>query len=203
MRKALFLAIALALLPALASADTLINNRNKIGTTVSCTRDTDVDTAFSTTVDADSASGQQTLNLTATTNLVAGDTLLIDRQGDGDGKEVCVVSSVSAGVSVDCVDNLTYTHLGATGDDVTLTNRIGPLSEGQTYFIQLMGPSSAPQAGQWLQGDQYVDAENNGGVYTASSLGRPGIMAKATSKYQYISFKTTTANAIGTACKVE
>jgi len=199
MKKLLWLIL---LIPTFAGADALLTTRGKMGTLSTCVTDADVDVAFATTVDADSAAAAKTLNLTATTNLAAGDTLLIDKQNDGDGREMCVVDTVSAGVSVDCVDNLTITHLGATGDDVTLTNRIGPLNVGEAYYIQLVTAAGAPQSGQWIMGDEFVDSETNGGVRTAGSLGRMGINVKVTSSSKYISVKSLAASAISSACHI-
>lgn len=72
-----------------------------------------------TTVDDDSASAQKVLNVAATTNFAAGDTVLIDHHNTGDGREFGVIDTISAGVSLTLVDNLSNTHLGATGDTVT------------------------------------------------------------------------------------
>lgn len=61
-----------------------------------------------TTVDASSASGQKTLNVTSTTGFSVGDTVYI---ADNTAySETGVISTITAGVSLNLVDNLTYTH---------------------------------------------------------------------------------------------
>jgi len=72
-----------------------------------------------TTVDADSNSGQKVLNVAATTNFLAGETIIID--SGGAKEESGVIDSVQAGVSLTLVDNLTNTHLGADAAAVAQT----------------------------------------------------------------------------------
>lgn len=200
--KKLSLFLFLILVAAFAACSTPVtNSRNTVGTVIDCTTDTDVDAAFSTTVAVDAAADQKVIGLTAVTNLVAGDTILIDADNSGPRKEVCVVASI-ASLDVTCVDDLTYAHTAAQADDVVLTNRIGPLNPGESYHVQIVTTSGAPQAGRFIQGDEYVDAETNGGIYDASGVGPSGKTVRATSKYSYISFKAFTGNAIGSACQV-
>jgi hypothetical protein len=68
-----------------------------------------------TTVDAESALGQKVVNVTATTNLLAGETICV---GFAANCEVCVIASVQAGVSLTTVENLTKTHVA----NETVTN---------------------------------------------------------------------------------
>lgn len=200
--KKFILLIALLLIPGFVAADTLFSSRWKVGTVGDCVQDLDVDVALATTVDQNSAAAAKVLYVANTGTLVAGDTVLIDKAGTGDGTEVCTVASISAGVSITCVDDLVYTHLLATADDVTLTNRIGPLNANSTYYIQLVSAAGAPQSGRWLLGDANVDAETNGGIYTASTLGQPGKLVRVPSSTPYVSFKTFTTSAIGQACQI-
>ena len=70
-----------------------------------------------TTVDADSAQGQKVLNVAATTNFLAGETIVINEGGDRE--EGGVIDSIQAGISLTLVDNLTYTHTLVQADAVT------------------------------------------------------------------------------------
>jgi len=72
-----------------------------------------------TYVDANSSSGQKVLNVASTAGFVAADTVLIDQNDDGDGREFGVVDTVQAGVSLTLQANLTYSHTALTGDVVT------------------------------------------------------------------------------------
>jgi len=76
-----------------------------------------------TTVDADSAAAQKVLNVAATTNFLAGETIIID--SGGAKEESGVIDSVQAGVSLTLVDNLTNTHLGGDAAAVAQTGVAG------------------------------------------------------------------------------
>ena len=82
----------------------------------------------STTVDADSASGQTVLNVTTTNGFVVGESVIINK--DGAREETKVIASIQTGVSLTMTVNLTYTHTGAQADTVytTLT------ADSDTYF---------------------------------------------------------------------
>lgn len=74
-----------------------------------------------TTVDADSNSGQKVLSVAATTGLYPG-----DRLGIGEGtarEEFGFIATVSAGVSVTLMDNLASTHTAVQADAVRVYNR--------------------------------------------------------------------------------
>ncbi len=71
-----------------------------------------------TTVDADSASAQKVLNVTATTPFAVGDLVLIDHDASGGGREWGQIASISAGVSITLEDNLANTHTAAQADTV-------------------------------------------------------------------------------------
>lgn len=118
--------------PAIESWDTI--SSQVYGSFSTCTQDADAD-IFSTTVDADSNSGQAVLKLTATTDLVAGDVVVADADNSNSKREACIVASVSAGDSVTCTTNLTFSHTAAQGDDVVLTNRLP--ATGTTGFTAL------------------------------------------------------------------
>ncbi len=74
-------------------------------------------TRLETTVDADSASGQKVLNVTATTNAVVGRPVII-AAGDSSLEEVGIIASIQAGVSITLQDNLVNTHTAAAGNSV-------------------------------------------------------------------------------------
>jgi hypothetical protein len=61
-----------------------------------------------TTVDADSASGQKVLNVTATTNFYKKDTIVIDKGNANE--EYHRLASIQDGVSLTMTNNLRYTH---------------------------------------------------------------------------------------------
>lgn len=75
------------------------------------------DVVGNSTVDADSNSGQNVLNVAATTNFAVGDTIIISPFTSG-RREFGKVASISAGVSLTLVDNLTYTHTAVQADEV-------------------------------------------------------------------------------------
>lgn len=74
-------------------------------------------TRLETTVDADSASGQKVLNVTATTNAVVGRQVII-AAGDGSLEEVGTIASIQAGDSITLQENLVGTHTSAAGNTV-------------------------------------------------------------------------------------
>jgi len=74
------------------------------------------------TVDADSASGQKVLNITATTNFSVGDKIIINRSGNRE--EVGSIASIHAGVSVTLEENLTYTHTAVQADEVEIIGHV-------------------------------------------------------------------------------
>lgn len=73
-------------------------------------------TTYSTTVDADSASGQKVLNVAATGDFAAGQSVVIN--DGGARQEVKVIGSIQAGVSLTMTVNLVSTHTGAQADVV-------------------------------------------------------------------------------------
>jgi len=101
---------------------------------------------YSTTVDADSASGGTTLNVTATTGFEVGETIEI---GYGTAREETgVIASISAGVSLTLTANLTYTHTSAQGDAVAkcLRNKIIPfIAYGVTTGVYDMQSTVPPR----------------------------------------------------------
>jgi hypothetical protein len=131
-----------------------------------CTQDADAD-QLATTVDTDSASGQKTLKLTATTNLVTADVLVVNPGGARE--EACIVNTVSAGDSVVCVDNLAYTHTAVQADVVHLTNRLPATGTtgfpvGLRYVIYCHDGAGTGKACEITQGTSTVDAQNKIGV---------------------------------------
>ena len=81
-------------------------------------------TEVETAVDAASASGQKTLNVTSTTGYQIGDIIVIDVTGAGGGTEYAEVLTITAGVSLNLVASLTYTH-NATDKVNHATNVLG------------------------------------------------------------------------------
>jgi len=74
-------------------------------------------TRLETTVDADSSAGQKVLNVTATTNAVVGDPVII-AAGDATLEEVGIIASIQAGVSITLEDNLANAHTAAQAHTV-------------------------------------------------------------------------------------
>ena len=66
-----------------------------------------------TTVDALSAAGQKVLNVTATANFVAGNTVCID-DGEGGNNEYAEIDTIQAGVSLTMVANLANAYTNET-----------------------------------------------------------------------------------------
>ena len=201
MKKLIFLLALLIPLTSFGSNVFFKDKNGKIGAPVECTVDTNIDVAFSTTVAVDALAGQKVIGFTAVTNLVAGDTVLIDADNSGPRKEVCVVDSIAT-LDVTCVDNLEFAHTAVQADDIVLTNRLGPLNRGGVYMIQLVTSANAAQAGSWVSGDKYVSGAATYGVTTASTVGQPGWIMKTSGDALYISFVTQTANAVAKACQV-
>lgn len=81
--------------------------KQRLGSTL----DTDLAITFdaTTTVDGTSSSGQKVVQVTATTGMIAGRVVTLDR-GNANEENI-VIASISAGVSITAVDNLTNEHL--------------------------------------------------------------------------------------------
>ena len=91
-----------------------------------------------TAVDADSASAQKVLNVTATTPFAVGDLVLIDHDASGGGREWGQIASISAGVSITLEDNLTNTHTAVQADTVKVWQTFPiAMSCGAISFIRL------------------------------------------------------------------
>jgi hypothetical protein len=75
-----------------------------------------------TSVDADSASGQKVLNVASTVGMLEGASVAIDPYDVGGRFEVGTIDTISAGVSITLLANLTYTHTAAQGDVVYVRN---------------------------------------------------------------------------------
>lgn len=76
-----------------------------------------------TTVDANSNAGQKVLNVASTTGMNVDDTILIDDEEDGDGKEWNTIDVVTPGVSITLVNDLRYTHTAVSADTVVIKER--------------------------------------------------------------------------------
>lgn len=78
--------------------------------------------ATSTTVDADSNSGQATLNVASTTGFAAGDIICIQDSGGGvtrlEWQRISKITNPGAGGELVLDRNLTFTHTGAQADTV-------------------------------------------------------------------------------------
>jgi hypothetical protein len=88
------------------------------------------DGSTTTTVDANSASGQKVLNVTATTMFTAGDVVVINYQGDRE--ESKTIDTIQAGVSITMTANLDYAHTAAQEDVVSV-------AENRCEFDFLLG----------------------------------------------------------------
>jgi hypothetical protein len=131
-----------------------------------CTKNTHAIAALSTTVAADSSSGQPVINLAAVTGLSAGDPLVIAPTISA-RKETCVVVSIST-LAVTCTSNLLYTHTSGQADPVYSTNRVGPLTPG-FYSFYCLDSSAALLGCRCRIGDQYVYS-NSPTFNTGSSI---------------------------------
>lgn len=152
----LFAALLLFCSPALAWFDAGQTLEQVYGTITTCTRDTDAD-VFTTTVNSDSNSGQKVLKVAATTDMVAGDVLVVNPGGAR--TEACVIDTVQAGTSATCLANLTYSHTAVQADVVDITNRLGPFTAGVKYEVYCHNGSGTLSACRMLQGTATVDAE--------------------------------------------
>ena len=72
----------------------------------------------STSVDGDSNSAQKVLGVASTTGFEVGQTVLIDRDGSGGGRERGRIASIQDGVSITLQDNLANTHTAVQADTV-------------------------------------------------------------------------------------
>jgi hypothetical protein len=96
-----------------------------------------------TTVDADSAAGQKVLNVTATTNFIAGDTILIGSRSSATKAykaEVRVIDTIQAGVSLTLLSNLAYTHTAVDAETVkesTADGTFGILTHQNNFITGL------------------------------------------------------------------
>lgn len=129
------------------------------GVGTSCTRDANAD-LFTTTVDADSASGQKVLNVTATTDFVAADVVVVNPGGARE--EACVIDTVQAAVSITCLSNLAFTHTAAQADVVDLTNRLGPFTAGLRYEFFCHDGAGARVACECMAGTATIDPALSG-----------------------------------------
>ena len=97
-------------------------------------------TAVSSTVDADSNSGQKVLNVAATTDYAVFDRITIN--SGGGREESGYIDSIQAGVSVTMKDNLTNTHTAAQADEVIIANR----------WTEAFGGTQTAVLGNWSNG---------------------------------------------------
>ena len=81
----------------------------------------EMDMLTGSTVDINSAAGQKVLSIASTTVFVAGKRVVIN--SGGVREEYGVVASVSSGVSITLVDNLTYAHTAAQADEVQVSTQ--------------------------------------------------------------------------------
>lgn len=117
---------------------------------------TDVLSDVSTTVDADSSSGQKVLNVAATTGFAVGDEILI--HAGGAREERGVVASISAGASLTLEENLTYTHTAVQADDVAkewfeFSVTCTPLRNGPIYLNAYLGVYEDAGDGCYVNGE--------------------------------------------------
>lgn len=75
-----------------------------------------------TSVDQNSAGGQKVLYVASTANMLTGATVLMDHKDAGGRREFGVIDTISAGVSITLLGNLTYTHNAVDADPVTVWN---------------------------------------------------------------------------------
>ena len=98
----------------------------------------------STTVDADSASGQTVLNVASTTNFKAEQEIIIDKGGDKE--ETAEIDTVGSGTLI-LTENLLYTHTAVDADTV---QTMGSLYEWGVSYTAI-----ATACNQFMQ--NYVD----------------------------------------------
>lgn len=78
--------------------------------------------SVSTTVDANSASGQKVLNVTATTGFAENEAIIINRGGAR--QETGTIDSIQSGTSLTLDDDLTHTHTQSQADAVDNMHKI-------------------------------------------------------------------------------
>ena len=110
-----------------------------------------------TTVDADSNSGQTVLNVAATTMFAVGDRVRINSGGARD--ESGYVASIQAGVSLTLMDNLTYTHTAAQADVVQVQN----------IYTDAYGSATHTITGTWESGAFLLESINERLVYSTGN----------------------------------
>lgn len=93
-----------------------------------------------TTVDADSNSGQKVVNVAATTMFNVGDRVALNLGGARE--EFGYIASISAGVSITLENNLTNTHTSAQADVV----------QTQNQYTESKGGASQVYTGAWTSG---------------------------------------------------
>ena len=132
-----------------------------------------------TTVDADSNSGQAVLNVAATTDFMVGDRIRINAGGARD--ESGYIVSISAGASVTLAANLASTHTAVQADVVQVANRWTEAYRSNTTHV-ITG--DFPETGTYLLAavnDQLVWSNGNTLVLVSprasagSSLGVSGV----------------------------
>ena len=101
-----------------------------------------------TTVDADSNSGQKVLNIAATTSFAVGDRVRINSGGARD--ESGYIASISAGASITLMDNLTYTHTAVQADVVAVEN----------IYEDAYGSATHTITGVWDAGSYLLESIN-------------------------------------------
>jgi hypothetical protein len=129
-------------------------------------------TKYETYVDTTSAAGQKVLRVQSTTNFIVGGPVVI---GEGtERKEVKVIDSISAGVSLTMTTDLEYAHTSAQEDLVE-----------NSYFIVLYAFGNVVQTGpvayrayvHWARHDGYEDGEawyiTEGLTWGRLALGEP------------------------------
>lgn len=198
MRKTLFTLVFL--LSANSFAVDLIRQDGKPGRLGECYVDTDVDAAFSTTVNVTSNSGQAVLSVASTTGAIAGDILIVNPAGAR--QEVCTVLSVAAGVSFTCTTNLLFTHTSAQADAVVLTNRVGPVTGGFAYLVQLNSSTDTIQAGRFVVGDAFANGAGSNNGISMTSLLDTGVVVYISPETPYLSFVSQNSNNRGRACRI-
>lgn len=165
-----------------------------------CITNTNIDALTQTAVNGDSASAQTTLNVTATTSIAAGDSIVI---GAGTAREEYqVVASVGAGPTIVTTANLGFTHTSVQGDKVDKVNRMGaPLTAGQYYELYCHDGAGAGVACACLWGSTVVDPIK----YTPYQIfagEKRGFFAQP-SPYGYVSCYAYGANKVVDICKVK
>jgi len=121
-----------------------------------------------TTVDDDSAADQKVLKVAATSDLTAGDTVIIDK--DGDKEEIGQIDIIDAGVSITLLDNLTYEHTSGDADTVhicTCITKAKYVCEYRRYLI--LGYPYLDQDGQWYPQGIYISKIGDEDDFVSSS----------------------------------